>query len=486
MKVESAAAVGGGVQAVQQLDRRDRVAVGVVGVRGDRQPREGQVGRGRLGAHVEQAAVVGLPHVAQAPGHGQHGPRLAGHLVQDDHAVGQHGRQARAAVLGVGPVARPPALRDPAAEVGRRPQALGVLGPVVVLTVWPPVAVPGEPARGEDRPVAVRAKDHFYGAVRCQDPRHGHVGREVGDGDEALPAARVPAAGARAVGAQPDRGQPSQRRMARAVGQACHTALRRVMAMAAQPAAPGCPSCWPGCPVTPQPWLPTSVNAPGTECQLRWRSLPDSATQLPIAVHPHDPPGRGSHPNGTLPAVPRAKPGRDAGSFAEDRDTRSALFRQPGDSGYRGHHGYPCPQGRCPAPGRDSRARPFARFRRAFARQQQHAAARPRVRAQGRRPGQEHAGRLQARPGQGAQQAPATAADRPDHDLHWLGGPCGVGRVDAARPRGRGRGPGAGPQRARPRPAAPAGRRGPGLPRQRRSWSRPPPGGTWATPPAGS
>ena len=207
------------MQAVQQLDRRDRVAVGVVGVRGDRQPREGQVGRGGLGAHVEQPAVVGLPHVAQAPGHGQHGPRLAGHLVQDDHAVGQHGRQARAAVLRVGQVARPPALRDPAAEVGCRPQALGVLGPVVILpggALFCPslparVAVPGEPARGENRPVAVRAEDHFHGAVRCQDPRHGHVGREVGDGDEALPAARVPAAGARAVGAQPDRRQPPQR-----------------------------------------------------------------------------------------------------------------------------------------------------------------------------------------------------------------------------------------------------------------------------------
>ena len=34
----------------------------------------------------------------------------------------------------------------------------------------------------------------------------------------------------------------------------------------------------------------------------------------------------------------------------------------------------------------------------------------------------------------------SAAADRPDHDLHRLGSPRGVGRVDAARPRGRGRG----------------------------------------------
>ncbi len=198
-----AAAAGGGVQAVQQLDRRDRVAVRVVGVRGDRQPREGQIGRGRLGAHVEEPAVVGLPHVAQAPGHRQHGPRLAGHVVQDDHAVGQHGRQARAAVLRIGQVTGPPALRDPAAEVGRRPQALGVLGPVVIRRAGarsPPglparVAVPGEPVGGENRPVAVRAEDHLYRGVRGQDARHGHVGRQAGDGGEALPTARVLAAG---------------------------------------------------------------------------------------------------------------------------------------------------------------------------------------------------------------------------------------------------------------------------------------------------
>ena len=301
------------MQAVQQLDRRDRVAVGVVGVRGDRQPREGQVGRGRLGAHVEQPAVVGLAHVAQAPGHGQHGPRLAGHVVQDDHAVGQHRRQALAAVLRVGQVARPPALRDPAAEVGRRPQALGVLGPVVIVPGGAPfcpslpvrVAVPGEPARGENCPVAVRAEDHLHGAVRCQDPRHGHVGREVGDGDEALPAPRVPAVGTRAVGAQPDSRQPPQRGMACAVRQACHTGLRRFMAMATERAAPGCPSRRPGGPVTPQLRLPTSVNAQCAECQLRWWSLPDSATQLPIAVHPHDRPGEAASRRGRYPSAAR-------------------------------------------------------------------------------------------------------------------------------------------------------------------------------------
>ena len=157
-------------------------------------------------------------------------------------------------------------------------------------------------------------------------------------------------------------------------------------------------------------------------------------------------PGEPADGDGTR--QPRAKPGRDAGRPPEDGDTHPALFRHPGDSGYRGHHGYPCPQGRCPVPGRDSRTQPFTG---------------PRVSAQGLRQGQEHPGRIQGR----AEQAPVTAAaDRPDHDLHWLGGPCGVRRVDAARPRGRGRGPGAGPQRSRPRPAAPPGRRGPGLPRR--------------------
>ena len=293
-----------------------------------------------LGAHVEEPAVVGLPHVAQAPGHGQHGPRLAGHVVQDHHAVGQHGRQARAAVLRIGQVAGPPALRDPAAEVGRRPQALGVLGPVVIRRAGARsrpglparVAVPGEPVGGEDRPVAVRAEDHLYRGVRGQDARHGHVGRQAGDGGEALPTARVLAAGAGAVGAQPHRRQPSQRGMARAVrfprpvrpgcprrlgphraaGQACHTGLRRFMARATQRAAPGVRLAGQAVPSRPSYGLLPALMPQGAECQLRWWSLPDSATQLPIAVHPHDrsttaparPPAEG---DGTR--QPRAKPG---------------------------------------------------------------------------------------------------------------------------------------------------------------------------------
>jgi hypothetical protein len=250
-------------------------------------------------------------------------------------------------VLRVGQVARPPALRDPA-EVGRRPQALGVLGPVVILPVGAragrsrsglpaQAAVPGEPADGKDRPVAVRAEDHLNGGVRCQDVRHGDVGRQVGDGGPALPAARVQAVGAGAVGAQPHCRQPPQRGMARTVrfprparfprpvrgpgptrrlgphrsaGQACHTGLPRLIATAARPAAPGCRSRRPGGAVTPPLRLPTSVNIQGTECQLRWRSLPGPATHLPIAVHPHDPPGRGSHTEGDATRRPFVKPAR--------------------------------------------------------------------------------------------------------------------------------------------------------------------------------
>ena len=47
-------------QAVQELEARDRVAVGVVGVHLEAEPGIGEVDRGGLGADIEQPAVVGL------------------------------------------------------------------------------------------------------------------------------------------------------------------------------------------------------------------------------------------------------------------------------------------------------------------------------------------------------------------------------------------------------------------------------------------
>ncbi len=161
------ATVGRIVQAVQQLHGRHRVAVRVVGVRGDGQAGEGQVGRRALDPDVEQPAVIGLPDVAQARGHRQDRARVGGHVAEQEQSFPQDGGLAGAA---------------------------------------------GQPVPVEHGPVAVGVKQHRHGAAGRDHLRHGDIRGNVGDVQQPLAADRVTAERARAVVAQPDRGHAGQGR----------------------------------------------------------------------------------------------------------------------------------------------------------------------------------------------------------------------------------------------------------------------------------
>ena len=176
-------------QAVQQLHRGHRVPVGVVGVRGDGQAGEGEVVRGRLDANVEQLAVVGLADVAECGCDLQHGAGRDRNATQQRESGALHGVQAVGPVCGVREETGPVAL----GRLGRRPQLLGVLAPVVRCLLR------GEERRVEPADVAVAERDRRPG-----DLGDGEVGVEVGDAEELLPVAGIAALGARAVVAQPD------------------------------------------------------------------------------------------------------------------------------------------------------------------------------------------------------------------------------------------------------------------------------------------
>ena len=421
---------------------------------------------------------------------------------------------------GVGQVAGPPALRQLMPAISSRPQVLGVFHPAVRRRVSR-AGIPGEPVAAEDRLVAVRAEHDLDRGIRYPHLRHDRAGRQVGDPDEPLAGPGVPADRAAAVGTQPHGGQSRQGLIPRIAW------LRRWRTGGP---APGHPLVTPpraagkaGHTITPSPSAPMGcltigkfgavgqVVPPHPGLQLNFHGECPGGT-LPTGLvetswHRHEPACRCSPWRRLVSGWPAAGPG-NAGRWpcrgsspGETGPTRLAVLGRLGLSGYRGHHGYPCPQGlrglrHCPDPERDSRAYPPGQPTRAAAHPHEHAAARPRAGPKGRWewpgefwPGEFRLGclgpgwlgpgwlglgewlgpearRPQAWQGQGAQHGPVAAAGRSDHDLVRLAvqrpGRC----LDAAGTRDRVRRPGTGPQRAGPRPAAPAGRGGPGVPRR--------------------
>jgi hypothetical protein len=171
-----------------------------------------QVVRGGLDADVEQAAVICLADEAHAGGDVKDKARFGGDVMQQDEAGRQQGVQALAAVAAAGQVTRPPARRPVGADVARGPQALGGLGPVVG-GGGAERAVLGQPAGVEVGAVPVGPEGHLHGRVGDRDLVDSDVRGHIGDRGETLPGARVPAARARAVDPQPDRGQAAQRRV---------------------------------------------------------------------------------------------------------------------------------------------------------------------------------------------------------------------------------------------------------------------------------
>ena len=130
-----------GGEAGEQLQRRRRAAVGVVGVEAEREGRIGQVGRIRAGGDVEHAAVVGLAHGPEQLRHRRHRP-LAGRGSGQDrkpvlghrgqpagsrggvlaHTIVLGGRQARGQTgVPVPDRARRPAAGRSGARLGRQP-----------------------------------------------------------------------------------------------------------------------------------------------------------------------------------------------------------------------------------------------------------------------------------------------------------------------------------------------------------------------------
>src|SRR5215469_1705950 len=103
--------------------------------------------------------------------------------------------------------------------------------------------------------------------------------------------------------------------------------------------APGCRVRRPGGSVTLQLRPPTSVNAAAADANRVGGVFLTQPRNRPSPFTPE------THLPGPSP---RCSP--------PAHDTRPTLLRPGGTSGYRGHHGYPCPQGQCPVTERDSRA----------------------------------------------------------------------------------------------------------------------------------
>jgi len=159
---------------MEELERRSRVAVRVVGVQAQRQRGVGEVGRSDGDAHVEEAPVVRLAHSAEEGGHLLDEPRLGGNAVEEGEA--EHGDVAeprrprsrvvdncRPVVLGQRRRERgvpPPDRRrlGPAEPLGREDAAVPV-APLdrqraVVGHVRRGAAQPGQDARGLEQALA--------------------------------------------------------------------------------------------------------------------------------------------------------------------------------------------------------------------------------------------------------------------------------------------------------------------------------------------
>ncbi len=200
------AALGVVAQAVQQLERRHRVAVRVVGVRRDRGAGERKVVRVLLDPDVEQQAVVGLADVPEGLRDLEHLPLGLGHTAQHREPEASNRAQHRDLLGGFRHVRGPRGFGESTREVGGPPEPLALLRPPVALfPVLPPVRL-AEPLQRVPRAVAVRP-EHLQVPVRLGALGHGQVLGQVGDLEQLLSVARVAAPVARAVVTQPVRGK---------------------------------------------------------------------------------------------------------------------------------------------------------------------------------------------------------------------------------------------------------------------------------------
>ena len=90
------------LQAGENLQRRHRVAIGIVGVRLQAEIGVGEVVRIDLGAHLEPAAVIRLAHIAEELGDLAEAAGLARHVGQHGEAVAAHCGEPAAERLPVG------------------------------------------------------------------------------------------------------------------------------------------------------------------------------------------------------------------------------------------------------------------------------------------------------------------------------------------------------------------------------------------------
>ena len=192
-------------QAVQQLDPRHGLAVGLIGVRQQGDRGVGEIGRPRVGAHVERPAEVVAGDVPQAITHPAHGAFLGGRVAEDDVAVAVEGVEELDHTLGVLVVGRPSDPRP--VDVGERFDRFGPrLGCRRLLGVGPPSQSDLDGHDVEPRRVGVAETAHQRIAVE-ETRRDGQVGRDVERGEQALPAGGLDLPELLGAVAQPDRVQ---------------------------------------------------------------------------------------------------------------------------------------------------------------------------------------------------------------------------------------------------------------------------------------
>jgi hypothetical protein len=250
------AALGGILQAVDELKGGQRIPERLVGAGRQRRGGERLDGRQRTDLHVNERPCRGLPYEAKALRDGQDRSRLARHVPEHDEPVTQHRGQACLLMSRLGLEQWPGPAREGRGDIVPRPQPLGVLG-AFVLTVkgaGPGAVIPvvlasradveafaselPQPADVKDSAMLVRAELDLH-PVTCPPRRgHPHVLRQVRDGHQPLVGPGVPAPRARAVHAQPYSGQPEQpaicARWMRLGIDGMPSTLRRLLGLASQ------------------------------------------------------------------------------------------------------------------------------------------------------------------------------------------------------------------------------------------------------------
>jgi hypothetical protein len=185
-------------QAVQQLQRRHRVPVGIVGVRGDRPAGERQVRRVRHDPDVEPPPVVRLAHVPERRRDLEHHAVRRGHAAQQREPVPRDRLEDPRAGFVVAPVLGPVRRGQPAAfQVGRAPEPLGVLGARVGLGLLR--GARRQPVMPEGGAVAVRGERHLDPGGGAGGGGHDGLVRDIGDCHQPLTRHRVATVGARTV-----------------------------------------------------------------------------------------------------------------------------------------------------------------------------------------------------------------------------------------------------------------------------------------------